>query len=85
MITSIICKIIINMKILSTLCTGQNVLINRINASADKKIKLLGLGVSVNTKISILKNRNGDMVIAIGNARISLGRGLASLIEVGEA
>ncbi|MDC9726769.1 MAG: FeoA family protein [Candidatus Thioglobus sp.] len=72
------------MKILSSLETGQQALIGQINATHEKKIKLLGLGINTGASISILRNRRGDMVIAMGNARISLGKTLASLIKVRE-
>ncbi len=69
------------METLSTLKIGQNVLIGQIDTTIDKKIKLLGLGVSTGTQVSILRNRGGDMVVAIGNARVSLGRTLTCLIK----
>lgn len=72
-------------KILSSLSVGQLVVIDQINASNQKKIKLLGLGINTGAAISILRNRGGDMVIALGNARISLGKTLATLIEVRES
>jgi ferrous iron transport protein A len=73
------------MAILSTLQIGQRAFIHQINTSHDKQLKLLGLGISTGINISILRNRGGDMVIALGNARISLGKTLANLIEVREA
>ncbi len=72
------------MQTLSSLNAGQMVVIDQIDASNQKKIKLLGLGINTGASISILRNRRGDMVIAMGNARISLGKTLASLIKVRE-
>jgi ferrous iron transport protein A len=69
---------------LSTIKIGKQVLIENINTSYEKKIRLLGLGISTGLLISVLRNRGGDMVIALGNARISIGRTLAQLIEVKE-
>jgi ferrous iron transport protein A len=69
---------------LSTLKIGQRVLIEKINTTHEKKIKLLGLGINTGTSISILRNRGGDMVIALGNARVSIGRTMANLIEIRE-
>ncbi|MBT3745010.1 MAG: ferrous iron transport protein A [Candidatus Thioglobus sp.] len=70
---------------LSTLKIGQRVLIEKINTTHEKKIKLLGLGINTGTSISILRNRGGDMVIALGNARISIGRTIAKLITVSQS
>ncbi len=72
------------METLPTLKVGQQVLIGKINTTHEKKIKLLGLGINTGSKISILRNRGGDMVIALGNARVSIGRTMANLIEVRE-
>jgi len=72
------------MQILSNSQIGQHVLINKINSTPEKKIKLLGLGVNTGISVSILRNRGGDMVISMGNARISIGRTLSKLIEVRE-
>ncbi len=72
------------MQVLSSLNAGQLAVIDQINASNQKKIKLLGLGINAGASISILRNRGGDMVIALGNARISLGKTLATLIKVKE-
>lgn len=69
---------------LSTLKIGQRVLIEKINTTHEKKIKLLGLGINIGSQISILRNRGGDMVVALGNARVSIGRTMANLIEIRE-
>ena len=70
------------MDILSSLQIGQRAEIGKINVKHAKKIKLLGLGINTGAHISILRNRGGDMVLALGNARVSLGRTLSNLIEV---
>ncbi|WP_053951880.1 FeoA family protein [Candidatus Thioglobus autotrophicus] len=72
------------MKLLCTLDTDQQGLVSQINATHEKKIKLLGLGINTNSSIVVLRNRGGDMVLALGNARVSVGRTLAKLIEVRE-
>ncbi|WP_257608063.1 FeoA domain-containing protein [bacterium endosymbiont of Bathymodiolus sp. 5 South] len=50
--------------------------------SQSKKIKLLGLGIKAGLTVSILRNRGGDIVLALGNARVSVGRTMAHLIKV---
>lgn len=72
------------MSTLSSLKIGQRVLIEEINTTHEKKIKLLGLGISTGISVSILRNRGGDMVIALGNARISIGRTMAKLMTVSQ-
>jgi len=67
---------------LSTLTNGQNALIEQINTTHEKQIKLLGLGVHIGSEIRILRNRSGDMVLALGNARISIGKSMSDLIQV---
>jgi Fe2+ transport system protein FeoA len=47
-----------------------------------KKIKLLGLGIKSGLSVSVLRNRGGDMVLAFGNARVSVGKTIAHLIKV---
>ena len=59
-------------------------MVEKINATHEKKIKLLGLGISTGVLLSILRNRGGDMVVSMGNARVSIGRTLAKFIEVRE-
>jgi Fe2+ transport system protein FeoA len=69
---------------LSTLKIGKQVLIENINASYEKKIRLLGLGISTGLWVFVLRNRGGDMVLASGNARIGIGKTLSALIQVRE-
>ncbi|MBT4122765.1 MAG: ferrous iron transport protein A [Candidatus Ruthia sp.] len=72
------------MKLLSSLEINNQVMVEKINATHEKKIKLLGLGISTGVLLSILRNRGGDMVVSMGNARVSIGRTLAKFIEVRE-
>lgn len=56
--------------------------ISSIDLPKSKKIKLLGLGVNTGLQVSVLINRSGDMVLVLGNARISIGKSMAGLIKV---
>lgn len=56
--------------------------INSIELPYSKKIKLLGLGINTGLTVSVLRNRGGDMVLALGNARVSVGKSMANLIKV---
>lgn len=70
------------MELLSNQKDGCLCEIININLSQAKKIKLLGLGINTGLRVSILKNRGGDMVLMLGNARISIGKSMTNLIEV---
>jgi Fe2+ transport system protein FeoA len=70
------------MELLSNQKTGCLCEINSIDLPHSKKIKLLGLGIKSGLTVSILRNRGGDMVLALGNARVSVGRTMAHLIKV---
>ena len=67
----------LNKQVVGSLCTIQN-----INLPINKKIKLLGLGISNTKEIKVLRNRSGDLIVGIGNGRIGIGRNLSRYIEV---
>ncbi len=71
------------MQLLSRQLAGSTCKIGNIDLPYTKKIKLLGLGINTGTYVSILRNRGGDMVLAMGNARVSIGRTIANFVEVG--
>jgi Fe2+ transport system protein FeoA len=71
-----------NKLLLSNQKIGSLCKINHIDLSQSKKIKLLGLGIKAGLTVSILRNRGGDIVLALGNARVSVGRTMAHLIKV---
>ncbi len=70
------------MNLLSKQSVGCQCVINSIDLPYSKKIRLLGLGVNNGSKVSVLRNRGGDMVLAMGNARVSVGRTIAEFVEV---
>lgn len=70
------------MQVLSDLTIGTTALIGQLNVASEKQMKLLGLGVNTGVQVSVLRNRGGDMVLALGNARVSVGRTLSDVIEV---
>ena len=70
------------MELLSNQKTGCLCEISSIELPHPKKIKLLGLGIKSGLTVSVLRNRGGDMVLALGNARVSVGRTMAHLIKV---
>ncbi len=70
------------MRLLSNQKSGCWCEIGEIELADSKKIRLLGLGIKSGLMVSVLRNRGGDMVLALGNARVSVGRTLAQYIEV---
>lgn len=70
------------MQVLSDLNVGQAAFIGQLNVASDRQMKLLGLGINTGVRVGVLRNRGGDMVLALGNARVSVGRTLSRVIEV---
>lgn len=56
--------------------------IHRIDADNALRIRLLGMGIGKGTRIEVLRNRAGDIVLGNGNNRISLGRSITANIIV---
>jgi len=46
------------------------------------RIRLLGMGLGKGSRIEVLRNRKGDMVLGSGHNRISLGRSITQSITV---
>ncbi len=58
------------------------VFINGINGSPKLQVKLFSLGLGIGSAVEILRNRKGDVVLARGHNRISLGHDVASKLLV---
>lgn len=56
--------------------------IHSIQTDNTTRIRLLGMGIGTGTRIEVLRNRHGDMVLGNGNNRISLGRSITDHIFV---
>ncbi len=56
--------------------------VKKIISDSKVQVKLLGLGIGVGSTLEVLRNRNGDMVLANNNIRISLGRSISNNILV---
>ena len=46
------------------------------------RIRLLGMGIGKGTRLEVLRNRKGDVVLGSGNNRVSLSRSVSSAILV---
>lgn len=56
--------------------------IHAVKTDNPTRIRLLGMGIGTGTRIEILRNRKGDIVLGNGNNRISLGRSITDHIIV---
>lgn len=63
---------------------SAQVLVKKIKTNSKTQVRLLGLGIGVGSRLEILRNRGGDMVLAQNNNRISLGRSIANKILVSD-
>ncbi|QQZ29453.1 ferrous iron transport protein A [Thiothrix subterranea] len=67
---------------LSTLTESSSAHIHVIQTDNATRIRLLGMGIGKGSRIDVLRNRNGDIVLGNGNNRISLGRTITDHIMV---
>lgn len=71
-----------NTKPLATYKASASVNIKKIEADTKTQVRLLGMGIGNGSNLEVLRNRSGDMVLASGNIRISLGSSVAEKIWV---
>jgi Fe2+ transport system protein FeoA len=67
---------------LSKISESVCVFVYEIHATQKLQIKLLAMGLGIGCSLEVIRNRSGDMVIAQGNCRISLGRNIANKLLV---
>ena len=71
-----------NAQPLSSLAESLSAHIQAVKTDNATRIRLLGMGIGTGSRIEILRNRNGDIVLGNGNNRISLGRTITTNIMV---
>lgn len=71
-----------NTQPLSTLAESLSAHVHAVQTDNPTRIRLLGMGIGKGSRIEILRNRNGDIVLGNGNNRISLGRTITANIMV---
>jgi Fe2+ transport system protein FeoA len=54
----------------------------QIQTDTPTRIRLLGMGLGKDSRVEVLRNRGGDVVLSNGNNRISLGRSITQHIFV---
>lgn len=68
---------------LTTAKTGERVMISELTGGSSSRLRLMSMGLRVNDEVEVITNYGqGQMVIAAGNQRYVLGRGLARKIVV---
>jgi len=72
----------IQAKPLATYNESSVVNIKKIKTDSKTQVRLFGMGIGNGSKLQVLRNRSGDMVLAKGNIRISLGSSVAEKIWV---
>lgn len=71
-----------NAQPLSWLAETTTAHIHSVQTDNPTRIRLLGMGIGTGTRIEVLRNRRGDIVLGNGNNRISLGRSITDKIMV---
>ena len=74
----------INSSPLASFKVSAQVLVKKIKSDSKTQVRLLSLGIGIGSRLEILRNRGGDMVLAKNNNRISLGRSIATKILVSD-
>ncbi len=60
----------------------HNAHIEVIQTDNPTRVRLLGMGLGKGSRVEVLRNRKGDLVLSHGNNRISLGRSITQHILV---
>lgn len=68
---------------LSSVESGQPVIIRELAGGRAMRQRLLGLGLNRGSQAKVMKNDgSGPLILAVGNGRVALGRGMAFKIMV---
>jgi len=61
---------------------GATVCIEGFAPGFDAQKRLAGMGIAAGIKVQVLQQEGGNLVLALGNTRLALARGLAQKILV---
>jgi len=61
---------------------GEEVAVESITGGRAAIKRLQEMGIYPGTKLRVIANSNGPLIIGLGNTRIALGKGIASKIVV---
>lgn len=62
--------------------SGSSVLINRLDVDSNTFKRLSDLGIFPGAIVKVLSNEGGEMILAVGEARLALDRRLASNVHI---
>ncbi|MEA3559456.1 MAG: FeoA family protein [Candidatus Thermoplasmatota archaeon] len=71
-----------NKRPLSTVKDGERVVIRDIAGGRSVNLRLSELGLGVGSKVTVLQNAGGPVIVFYGDSRMALGRGVASKMIV---
>lgn len=70
-------------KVLGSIASGQSVVITELAGGKAFRQRLLGLGLNRGARVKVMKNDGrGPLILAVGNGRVALGRGMSLKILV---
>ncbi|MGB9521221.1 MAG: FeoA family protein [Anaerolineales bacterium] len=61
---------------------GEEVAVEAIMGGRAAAKRLQEMGIYPGTKLKVIANSNGPLIIGLGNTRIALGKGIASKIVI---
>ncbi|NPA62601.1 MAG: ferrous iron transport protein A [Methanococci archaeon] len=59
---------------------GEEVIVKKIDAGAGATQRLTSMGINVGSKLKVVRNQNGPVIVSVRGSNIAIGRGLAMKI-----
>ena len=69
-------------KTLKSLAAGENALVVAVDAGTRAKTRLESLGIIPGVEIDVLSNGLGPMLVAVGESRVMVERGIAEKVLI---
>ncbi|XRO75145.1 FeoA family protein [Methanocaldococcus sp. 28A] len=64
---------------------GEEVIIKSINAGCGAMQRLASMGINIGSRIKVIRNQNGPVIVSARGCNIAIGKGLAMRIIVERA
>ncbi|AAB98558.1 conserved hypothetical protein [Methanocaldococcus jannaschii DSM 2661] len=64
---------------------GEEVIVKKIDAGCGAMQRLVSMGINIGSKLKVIRNQNGPVIISTKGSNIAIGRGLAMKIMVEDA
>jgi ferrous iron transport protein A len=61
---------------------GEEVVVKRIDAGCGAMQRLASMGINIGSKLKVIRNQNGPVIILTKGCNIAMGKGLAMKIIV---